>query len=116
MTMLTAFVTLLYRCTGKEDLCVGSGIANRRWRETEGLIGMIINHVVLRTDLSGNPTVRELLGRVREISLEASAHQDLPFDKVVEALQPKRDLSHNPLFQVYSASMMPQCRIWNSQD
>ena len=79
---------------------MGSGIANRRWRETEGLIGMIINNVVLRTDLSGNPTFRELLGRVREMTLEAYTHQDLPFDKVVEALQPERDLSHNPLFQV----------------
>ena len=100
MTMLTAFVTLLWRYTGQHDICVGSGIANRRWRETEGLIGMIINNLVLRTELSGNPTVRELLGRVRETTLEAYAHQDVPFDKVVEALQPERNLSHNPLYQV----------------
>jgi amino acid adenylation domain-containing protein/FkbM family methyltransferase len=100
MTMLAAFVTLLHRYSGQHDLCVGSGIANRRGRETEGLIGMIINHVVLRTDLSGNPMVRELLDRVCEITLEASTHQDLPFEKVVDALQPKRDPSHNPLFQV----------------
>ena len=100
MTMLAAFLTLLYRYSGQEDICVGSGIANRRWRETEGLIGMIINTLVLRTDLSGNPTFRELLYRVREVTLEGYVHQDMPFDKLVEALQPERDLSHNPLFQV----------------
>jgi aspartate racemase len=100
MTMLTAFVALLYRYTGQDDICVGSGIANRRSRQTEGLIGMIVNNLVLRTDLSGDPTFRELLGRVRKVAMEAYAHQDLPFDKVVEALRPKRDLSHNPLFQV----------------
>jgi amino acid adenylation domain-containing protein len=100
MTMLTAFVALLWRYTGQHDICVGSGIANRRRRETEGLIGMIINNLVLRTELSGNPTVRQLLGRVRETTLEAYAHQDVPFDKVVEALQPERNLSHNPLYQV----------------
>ena len=75
------------------------GVANRRWRETEGLIGMIINNVVLRTSLSDNPTFRELLAQVREGTLEAYAHQDVPFDSVVEALQPVRDMSRNPLFQ-----------------
>ena len=100
MTMLTAFLMLLHRYTGQDDLSVGSAIANRRWRETEGLIGMLINTVVLRTDLSDNPTFRELLDRVREVTLEAYAHQDLPFDKVVAALQPARNLSYNPLFQV----------------
>jgi amino acid adenylation domain-containing protein len=100
MTMLAAFVTLLYRYSGQDDLCVGSGIANRRWRETEQLIGMLVNNVVLRTDLSGNPTFRELLGRVRQVTLEAYMHQDVPFDAVVDKLQPERDLSRNPLFQV----------------
>lgn len=100
MTMLTAFVVLLWRYTGQDDLCVGSGIANRRWRETEGLIGMLVNNLVLRSDLSGNPSVRDLLAQVRETTLEAFAHQDLPFEKVVEAIQPARNLSHNPLFQV----------------
>ena len=99
MTMLSAFLTLLHRYTGQNDICVGSGIANRRWRETEGLIGMIINNVVLRTDLSGNPRFRELLRQVREVTLAASAHQDLPFEQLVQALQPERDLSRNPLFQ-----------------
>jgi len=100
MTMLAAFLVLLYRYSSQEDICVGSGIANRRWRETEDLMGMLINTVVLRTDLSGNPTFRELLSRVREVTLGAYAHQDLPLDKLVQSLQPERNLSHNPLFQV----------------
>ncbi|MBO1051472.1 MAG: amino acid adenylation domain-containing protein [Dolichospermum sp. DET73] len=75
-------------------------VANRRWRETEGLIGMIVNNIVLRTDLSGNPTFRELLSQVRNVTLEGYANEDLPFDKVVEILKPERNLSYNPLFQV----------------
>ncbi|WYL93613.1 MAG: amino acid adenylation domain-containing protein [Gloeotrichia echinulata IR180] len=100
MSMFAVFVTMLYRYTGEEDLCVGSGVANRRWRETEGLIGMIVNNIVLRTDVSGNPTFRELLAQVRNVTLEGYANEDLPFDKVVEALKPERNLSYNPLFQV----------------
>jgi amino acid adenylation domain-containing protein/non-ribosomal peptide synthase protein (TIGR01720 family) len=100
MTMLAAFVVLLHRYTGQADIVVGSGIANRRLRESEGLIGMIINTVVLRTDISGNPTFRELLKRVRDISLGAYAHQDLPFDKLVDVLRPERNMSYSPLFQV----------------
>ena len=100
MTMMAAFVTLLHRYTGSEDVSIGSGMANRRWRESEGLIGMIINTLVLRTDLSGAPTFRDLLTRVRTVALEAHTHQDLPFEKVVAALRPQRDLSLTPLFQV----------------
>jgi amino acid adenylation domain-containing protein len=100
MTMQTAFVTLLHRYSGQRDICVGAGVANRRWRETEGMIGMIINNVVLRTDLSGNPTFIKLLHRIREVTLEAYANQDVPFDKVVDAVQPVRDMSRNPLYQV----------------
>ncbi|MBD2525708.1 non-ribosomal peptide synthetase [Nostoc sp. FACHB-133] len=100
MTMFAAFLILLHRYTGQDDLSVGSGVANRRKRETEGLIGMIVNTIVLRTDLSGNPTFRELLGRVRSCTLEAYTNEDLPFDKVVEALKPVRNLSYNPLYQV----------------
>ncbi len=114
MTMLTTFVVLLSRYSGQTDISVGSGIANRRWRESEGLIGMIINNVVLRTDLSGNPTIRELLRRVRKVTLEAYAHQDVPFSKVVEVLQPERSLSHNPLFQVmfsFHDAPMPEVEL-----
>ncbi|HEY0605743.1 MAG TPA: amino acid adenylation domain-containing protein, partial [Herpetosiphonaceae bacterium] len=100
MTLLATFQTLLYRYTGQDDLIVGSGIANRRWHETETLIGMIINNLMLRARLGANLTFRELLAQVRNVTLEAYAHQDLPFDKLVEELHPPRDLSRNPIFQV----------------
>jgi len=100
MTLLAAFQTLLYRYSGQEDICVGSPIANRNRSELEGLIGFFVNSLVLRTDLSGNPTFRELLARVRETTLAAYAHQDLPFEQLVQALHPERDLSHHPLFQI----------------
>ena len=100
MTLLATFQVLLHRYTGQEDFCIGTGIANRRWPETEGLIGMIVNTVALRADLSGNPAFRELLERVRVTTLEAYAHQDLPFERIVEMLRPERSLSYSPLFQV----------------
>ena len=100
MTLLGAFQTLLYRYTGQTDISVGSPIANRNRAEIEGLIGIFINTLVLRSDLGGDPTFRELLRRVRETSLGAFAHQDLPFEMLVEELQPERDMSHSPLFQV----------------
>nr|WP_322642344.1 MULTISPECIES: non-ribosomal peptide synthetase [unclassified Nostoc]MDZ7989625.1 amino acid adenylation domain-containing protein [Nostoc sp. DedVER02]MDZ8113701.1 amino acid adenylation domain-containing protein [Nostoc sp. DedVER01b] len=100
MTTLAAFLIVLRRYTAQEDLCVGTAVANRRMRETEQLIGMIVNNLVLRTDLSGEPTFGELLERVRQVTLEAFANEDLPFDKVVEVLKPIRNLSYNPLFQV----------------
>ncbi len=100
MSMFAVFVAQIYRYTGQEDICVGSGVANRRLRQTEGLIGMIVNNIVLRTDVSGNPTFKQLLEQVRQVTLEGYANEDLPFDKVVEVLKPVRHLSYNPLFQV----------------
>ncbi|NDJ21055.1 amino acid adenylation domain-containing protein [Nostoc sp. B(2019)] len=100
MTLLAAFQTLLWRYTGSEDIVIGSPIANRNRAEIEGLIGFFVNTLVLRTNLAGNPSFEELLKRVREVALGAYAHQDLPFELLVEELQPQRDLSHTPLFQV----------------
>ncbi|MDZ8189313.1 MAG: amino acid adenylation domain-containing protein, partial [Nostoc sp. ChiSLP02] len=100
MTLLAAYDTLLYRYSGQEDILVGSPIANRDRLELERLIGFFVNVLVMRTNLAGNPTFNELLSRVRSIAMDAYAHQDLPFEMLVEALQPERDLSHTPLFQV----------------
>jgi len=100
MTLLAAFQTLLHRYSWQEDIVVGTGIANRNRRETEHLIGFFVNMLALRTDLSGNPTFTELLARVREVALGAYAHQDVPFELLVEELRPERDLSRAPLFQV----------------
>ncbi len=101
MSLFAAFNTLLYCYTQQNDILVGSPIANRNQTKTEGLIGIFINTLVLRTDLSGNPSFQELLNRVREVTLEAYTHQDLPFEKLVSELQLERDLNYNPLFQVW---------------
>jgi amino acid adenylation domain-containing protein len=102
-TLLAAFQALLHRYTGQNDIVIGSPVAGRNQSETESLIGFFLNMLVLRADLSGNPTFEELLNRVREVCLEAYSHQDLPFEKLVEELQPDRDLSRTPLFQVMFA-------------
>ena len=100
MTLLAAFQVLLHRYSRQDDIVVGAPVANRNRPELEGLIGFFVNTLALRTDLSGNPTFRELLGRVRQVAVGAYGHQDLPFEHLVEELQPKRDLSHTPVFQV----------------
>jgi amino acid adenylation domain-containing protein/thioester reductase-like protein len=103
MTLLAAFQTLLLRYTGAEDIPVGSAIANRHQLHVDKLIGFFANTIVLRTDVSGSPTFKELLVRVREVALTAYAHQDLPFEKLVAKFQPERDLSRQALFQVVFA-------------
>ncbi len=114
MTLLTAFNILLHRYSGQDDILVGSPVANRNLSEIENLIGVFINTIVFRTSLAGDPCFRELLKRVRHVSLEAYAHQDLPFEKLVEELKPKRDLSRTPIFQVIfnlQSSPMPNLEI-----
>ncbi|GHO56593.1 non-ribosomal peptide synthetase [Ktedonobacter robiniae] len=112
MTMLAAFQTLLFRYTGQDDIVIGSTNANRTHVEIENLIGCFFDIQALRTRLNGNPTFRELLGRVREVALGAYTNQDLPFGKIVEALQPERSLSHPPYFQVaFSLQHMPMVTL-----
>ncbi|HYO16569.1 MAG TPA: condensation domain-containing protein, partial [Thermoanaerobaculia bacterium] len=100
MTLVAGFKTLLHRLTEQTDIVIGTAIANRNRREIEGLVGMFFNLLALRTDLGGNPAFDELIERVREVALGAYAHQDLPFEKLLEELQPEREMSRTPLFQV----------------
>ena len=100
MMLLAGLQIVLGRCAGQDDVAIGTDVANRNRVETEGLIGFFVNQLVLRTNLSGNPSFRELLRRVREVTLAAYSHQDLPFEKLVEELTPARDLSRSPLFQI----------------
>ena len=116
MLLLAAFQTLLHRYAGQEEIVIGSPIANRNHTEIEELIGFFANMLVLRTDFSHNPTFRELLQRVREVALAAYEHQDIPFEKLVEELQPERDLSRTPLFQIVFAlqnAPMPPFKLPN---
>jgi amino acid adenylation domain-containing protein len=100
MVLLAGFAALLQRHTGQDDILVGSPVANRTKVELEPLIGLVMNTLVMRIDLSGNPTFHELLARVRAFCLDAFAHQDMPFERLLEELKPERTLSHSPLFQV----------------
>ncbi|MEM9566772.1 MAG: amino acid adenylation domain-containing protein [Cyanobacteria bacterium P01_E01_bin.34] len=100
MTLLSVFKVLLHRYTGQTDIAVGSPTANRNWKEIEPLIGFFVNALVLRTDLSGDPTFRDVLHAVQTVTLDAFSHRDIPFENLVESLQPDRSLSYNPLFQV----------------
>ncbi len=100
MVLLSAFMTLLYRYSGQTDINIGTAVANRNREEIEGLIGFFVNTLVLRGDLSGNPTFRQFMQQIRQVTLEAHSHQDLPFEMLVELMQPAREMSHTPLFQV----------------
>lgn len=100
MTLQAAFATLMHYYSEQDDIVIGTDVANRNQGETEGLIGFFVNQLVLRTKLDGNPSFKELLERVRSVTLDAYAHQDLPFDKLVEAINPERNLHTTPLFQV----------------
>ncbi len=103
MTLLTGYLALLSKYSGQEDIVVGSPVAGRVHAEAEGLIGLFVNTLALRIDLSGNPPFSELLNRVKEVSLAAFSHQEIPFEKLVEEIQPDRSLGSTPLFQVMFA-------------
>ena len=100
MTLLSAFNVLLYRYSGQEDICVGTPIAGRNHQELEGLIGFFLNTLALRSQVKGEMTFIELLEEVKATTLEAYAHQEVPFEKIVEVIVKERDMSRNPLFQV----------------
>ncbi|MEP7271143.1 MAG: SDR family NAD(P)-dependent oxidoreductase [Acidobacteriota bacterium] len=126
--LLAAFKALIYRYTGQSDILIGSLIANRTRTEVEPLIGFFANMLALRSDITGNPTFRELVARVRDVATGAFAHQDLPFEKLVEELQPERNLNRNPLVQVVfvlqKSSFLPAMElpgvslrsVWNAND
>jgi len=116
MTLLAAFKILLYRFTSQEDIVVGSPIAGRNRAELEDLIGFFINTLALRTSLSGNPTFRELLQRVKQTAIDAYTHQDLPFETLVAELDPVRDLRRNPLFQVMFQYKDSRAPLFQSTD
>ncbi len=116
MLLLAVFQILIYRYTGQDDVIIGTPQANRPQSELEWLIGLFVNTLTIRTDLSGNPTGMELLQRVRDASLQAFAHQDIPFEMIVEGLHPERDTSHSPVFQVFfTVQNVPEKTAFNEE-
>jgi non-ribosomal peptide synthetase component F len=112
MTLLAAFAALIHRSTGLEDLLVGTNVANRSLAEVEGLIGYFVNTLALRADLSGDPTFRQLLAGVREMTLAAYAHQEVPFETILADLQPQRHGSHAPLFNLMFVMQTILPSVW----
>ncbi|HXQ69970.1 MAG TPA: condensation domain-containing protein, partial [Pyrinomonadaceae bacterium] len=112
MTLLAGFKVLLHRYSGQTDIVVGSPVANRNSTDVEKLIGFFVNTVAIRTDLSSNPTFTDFLKQVREVSLAAFSHQDVPFERVVEELMPERNLNHSPLFQTVFALQNIRLAPW----
>ncbi len=115
-TLLAAFKALLHRYTGQDDILVGAAISARNRVEIEGLLGFFVNTLVMRTDLGGAPTFRQLMRRLKETTLGAYAHQDLPFEKLVEALNPDRNASHTPMFQVMLSMLNMPMQPWSLRD
>ena len=113
VTLLGAFKVLLQRYTGQDDILVGAAFSGRNRAEIEGLLGFFVNTLVMRTDLSGDLTFRQLLRRVKETTLGAYAHQDLPFEKLVEVLNPERNASHSPMFQVMMSMLNMPMEPWS---
>jgi len=113
MAVLAAWSCVLSRMSGQDDIVIGSPTANRNHHQIEPLIGFFVNTLALRIDASGEPTVRQLLERVRKTSLDAQNHQDLPFEQVVDIVQPLRSLSHSPLFQVMFALQSNETSEWD---
>ncbi|KAF9195382.1 hypothetical protein BGZ49_003057, partial [Haplosporangium sp. Z 27] len=116
MTILTAWSIVLSRLSGQDDIVIGTPSANRGHHEIEPLIGLFVNTLALRIDLSGQPTIRDLLEYVRQCTLTAHDNQDLPFEQVVEIIQPPRRMDHTPLFQVMFAWQSNETSVWNLQD
>src|SRR6201991_285531 len=112
MTLLAGFKVLLHRYSGQTDIVVGSPVANRNSTDVEKLIGFFVNTVAIRTDLSSNPTFTDFLKQVREVSVAAFSHQDVPFERVVEELMPERNLNHSPLFQTVFALQNIRLAPW----
>lgn len=114
ITLIAAFQTLLHRYTGQDDLVIGTAVADRQQPEVQGLLGLFLNTVTLRTNFADNPTVQDLLTRVREVVLDAHAHQELPFERLVQELHLQRATGRSPLFQVSLSLILPLPSHWDN--